>query len=539
MDTDERLDAIVVGAGFGGLHMLYRLRERGFSARVLEMGTGVGGTWYWNRYPGSRVDLESVEYSYSFLPELEQEWNWTELMPAQPEILAYLEWIADRLDLRRDIRFSTRVVAATWNEQTATWTVETDAGEKLDARFLITATGCLSAPLEPAIAGVADFAGDVLHTNRYPKAGYDFEGKRVAVIGTGSSGVQAIPVIAEEAATLHVFQRSAAYTRPANNRPLRAGEMEELKAEYPEIRARQRTSHSGTLRFGAFAVDELYRTDRLILQTAEEDRLRILDDEGWTAPGTFADVMVDIDANRAANELYAELIRRTVSDPRTAAALVPQYPMGCKRPIIDTGYYETFNRENVTLVDLRADPLVGITATGIETESGHVEVDTIVFATGFDAITGPLDRIEIRGRGGRLLRDGWVDGPHTYLGLAVAGFPNLFTITGPLSPSVLANMVMAVEQHGDWITDCLAHMREHEYLTIEATPEAEEEWTRHTLEVAETVPVRVHESCGSWYLGSNVPGKKRVYLVYTGGMPAYRARCDEVASGGYTGFVLG
>jgi cation diffusion facilitator CzcD-associated flavoprotein CzcO len=531
------LDALVIGAGFAGLYMLHRLRETGRTALVLERGAGVGGTWYWNRYPGARVDVQGVEYSYSFSPEIEQEWDWSELMPAQDELERYLNFVTDRLDLRRDIRFDTTVVAAHFDDAHGRWTVHTDDGSVYVARVVVAATGCLSEPLEPAIEGRDDFTGVSLYTSRFPRDGFDFTGKKVGVIGTGSSGVQAIPVIAETAGHLHVFQRSAAFTRPANNRPITAEEMAAIKADYPAIRRQQLESYSGTLHFAAVALPATPPADR-ILDTPAEERLAKVDRLGWGAAWDWADIAVDPDANRAGVELFAEMLRRTVDDPDVAEALVPHYPLACKRLIIDTDYVATFNRPNVTLVDLRQGGIERITATGIQTAQGHVDLDVIVFATGFDAMTGALNRIDIRGRDGQRLRDVWADGPRALLGLQVAGFPNLFTITGPGSPSVHSNMVVAIEQHVDWIIDCLDHVRAIDATVVEATEGAQDEWVRHVAELA-SGSVRSWDSCNSWYTGANVPGKPRVYLAYLGGQPAYTRHCDEVAACGYPGFVFG
>ena len=529
-------DAVVVGAGFSGLYMLHTLRKHGVTATVFEMGDGVGGTWYWNRYPGARCDVQSIEYSFSFDDDIQQEWVWTELMPPQAEVEKYLNWVCDRLDLRKDIQFSTKVIGANYDEGTDTWTVETDRGDTVTAAFFIAATGCLSAPLEPAIPGLRSFEGVSLYTNKFPREGFDFSGKRVAVIGTGSSGVQSIPVIARQAEHLHVFQRSAAYTMPSGSRALNPGELDELKAEYPEIRRQQKEAFAGTVRFGAFSAFLNIPTEK-ILDTPMEERLRVLDEKGWLGPFAWADVILDLEANKAGTELYAELIRRVVKDPETAASLVPQYPFGCKRPIIDDGYFETFNRDNVTLVDLKKDPIVEITAKGIRTEQRFVELDVIVFATGFDAMTGALIGMNIRGRGGQSLEDAWVEGPRTYLGLQSVGFPNLFTITGPGSPSVLSNMVTSIEQHVEWIGECLEYMRGKGYTVIEPTPEAQEEWCEHAASIVAGT-LRVDPTCASWYLGANVPGKPRVYLPYTGGVPAYREKCEAVVAAGYEGFTL-
>lgn len=533
-----RLDAVVVGAGFSGLYMLHRLRGLGLTAVVLEQAEGVGGTWFWNRYPGARVDVESIEYSFSFSDEIQQEWNWTELMPAQPEVEAYLNFVADRLDLRRDIRLQARVVSATFSEEDSTWTVRTEAGEFYTASFCVMATGCLSVPLEPQIEGMDSFEGLLLRTNLWPRDGVDLSNKRVGVIGTGSSGVQCIPVIAEEAAAMVVFQRSAAFTRPANNRPLAPGELKELKANYADIRAKQRAAFSGALRIGAVSLGELQPPPRKIVDSTDRERKRVQAEHGWSSPLLWADVMVDPAANEMAVRMYGDLVRAIVDDPETAASLTPHYPIGCKRQVLDTNYFATFNQDHVKLVDLRKGGIKRIVPSGVETEQGTFELDVIVLATGFDAITGALSRIDIRGRNGQRLGDLWArEGAKTYLGLQVAGFPNLFTITGPGSPSVTTNMVVSIEQHVEWITDCVEYVRRLGYSQIEATPEAQEEWMDH---VASVVAGKVYtwDTCNSWYLGANVDGKKRVYLPYRGGLPAYRERCDLVAARGYEGFRL-
>lgn len=531
-----RLDALVIGAGFGGIYALHKLRELGFRVRVVEMGDGVGGTWYWNRYPGARVDVEGVEYSYSFSKEIEQEWDWSEVMPTQSEIERYLNFVTDRLDLRRDMQFGSRVTALNYDEVAQRWTAETSTGDRFDARFVIAATGCLSAPLKPRIDGIDTFGGNSLYTNQFPKDGYDFRGKRVGVIGTGSSGVQTIPVIAEDAEQLYVFQRSAAFTRPANNRPLSKAEMQQIKADYPALRQRQLESFSGTLRFAAVTITPADPGERIV-DTTPEERRRKIDELGWAAPWSWADVYGDAQANQLGVDMFADILRRHIDDPDTAESLVPHYPLGCKRLIIDTGYFETFNRPNVALVDLRKTPIERITPAGIRTSAADYELDVIVYATGFDAMTGALNRIDIRGRHGELLRDVWAEGPRTYLGLQVAGFPNLFTITGPQSPSVHSNMVIAIEQHVDWIGECLVHMREHGLRVIEATEAAQDEWGEHVASFI-TGTIRASDSCNSWYLGANVPGKKRVYMSYYGGQPLYTQKCNEIAADDYRGFVL-
>ncbi|MDT5144349.1 MAG: hypothetical protein QOE52_4966 [Mycobacterium sp.] len=538
VDADRRFDVLVIGAGFSGLYALHRLRQLGLRTRVLEMAENVGGTWLYNRYPGARCDIESIEYSYSFSDEIQQEWVWTETMPAQPEIEAYLNFVADRLDLRRDIAFNTRVVAMAFDEEAAAWGVSTAAGETFTAPFIVAATGILSAPLEPDIPGMASFAGTSLFTSRWPTESVDLTGKRVGVIGTGSSGVQLIPVVAREALQLSVFQRSPTYTLPWQVRRFEPGELDTMKAHYDEIRAAQREHPIGAARLSAFSVLlEMLGSPPLKLASREE-QLRAIEENGVLGALNWGDIFFDIDANRMAAKLYGEAVARIVKDPKTAESLVPVHPFACKRPIIDQGYYETFNRDNVTLVDLRKSPIREVTPTGIRTEHESHELDVIIYATGFDAMTGALSRIDVRGRDGLALDEFWAsEGPLSYLGLAVAGFPNLFTVQGPGGPSPATNFVAALEQHVEWISDCIEYLRANGIRTIEALVTAQQEWIDHaTSLVASTV--LVHPSCNSWYNGGNVPGKKRMYMGYTGGIPEYRRRCDEIAAGGYTGFKL-
>ena len=537
-DADARFDALVIGAGFSGLYALHWLRQLGLRIRVLERAENVGGTWLFNRYPGARCDIESIEYSYSFSDEIQQEWVWTESMPAQAEIEAYLNFVADRLDLRRDIQFDADVVAMAFDDEAGAWVVRTEAGESFIASFVIAATGILSAPLEPDIPGMATFTGTSLFTGRWPKEGCDLTGMRVGVIGTGSTGVQLIPIVAREALQLYVFQRSPAYTLPWRVRRFEPGELDGMKARYDEIRAAQRAHPVGAARLSAFSV-LLEMLGRPPLKSAtREQQLRAIDENGVLGALNWGDIFFDIDANRMAAKLYGEAVARIVKDPDTAAALVPDHPFACKRPIIDQGYYETFNRDNVTLVDLREAPIREVTPSGIRTEHDSYELDAIVYATGFDAMTGALSRMDIRGRGGMKLGEFWASqGPLSYLGLAVAGFPNLFTVQGPGSPSAATNFVAALEQHVEWIGDCIAYLHANGIRTIEALATAQQEWIDHaTALVAPTV--LVHPSCNSWYNGGNVPGKKRMYMGYTGGIPEYRRRCDEIAAGGYTGFKL-
>jgi cation diffusion facilitator CzcD-associated flavoprotein CzcO len=538
VDDDNRFDVVIIGAGFSGLYMLFELRRLGLRTCILEKADDIGGTWLVNRYPGARCDIESIEYSYSFSDEIQQEWVWTETMPAQPEIEAYLHFVADRLNLRRDIRLRTHVTSMTFDEDAAEWTLRTESDEEFVAPYVVAASGILSVPLEPDLPGMDTFAGTSLHTSRWPADGFDLSGKRVGVIGTGSTGVQLIPVVAREAAHLTVFQRSPAYTLPWRVRTFAPGELDQLKASYPEIRAAQREHPIGAARLSAFSV-MLNMLMRPPIKTATaEDKARAVDDNGVMGALDWGDVFFDIEANRLATELYGEAIARIVTDPETAAALVPDHPFGCKRPIIDQGYYETFNRPDVTLVDLRKGALTAVTPTGIDTAQGHHDLDVIVYATGFDAMTGALSRIDVRGRDGVLLRDHWAaEGPVAYLGLAVAGFPNLFLVQGPGSPSAATNFVAALEQHVEWIGACLKHLHDNGNRTIEAQPDAQTEWVEHAASIV-AATVLVHPSCNSWYNGGNVPGKKRMYMGYTAGIPEYRRRCDEIAGNGYTGFAL-
>ncbi len=534
----EEFDVIVVGAGFSGLYSLHKMREIGLRACIIERADEVGGTWLYNRYPGARCDIESVEYSYSFSPELEQEWTWTELLPAQDEIERYLNFVADRLDLRRDIHFDTSVDAMSFDDETSTWLLDTDTGEQYRARFVIAATGILSAPLVPDISGIDSFGGDTLFSSSFPRDGYDFTGKHVAIVGTGSTGVQAVPVVARLADHLTVFQRSAAYTMPSSTRPYEEGEFEALRDRYDEIRAAQRESSIGAARLSAFSALVEVIDKPPIKEATREEQVRAIDERGVAGALLWGDVLFDIEANRMATALYGEAVARIVEDPDTAASLVPDYPFACKRPIIDDGYYETFNRDDVTLVDLHKGAITAVTPTGIDTEQGFFELDTILWATGFDAITGALTRIDIRGRDGVRLRDVWqTEGPTSYLGTQVAGFPNLFMIQGPGSPSATTNFVAALEQHIEWIGRCLADVKAGGYGSIEALHSAQDEWIDAATSLVEGSIV-VDPSCNSWWNGANVPGKKRRYLAYPLGIPEFRRVCDEIADDGYPGFKL-
>jgi cyclohexanone monooxygenase len=531
------VDVVVVGAGFAGIYSLYHLRDLGFTVQVIETGDGVGGTWYWNRYPGARCDVPSLEYSYGFSNELQQEWEWTEIMPAREEIEEYLNHVVDRFDLRRDIKFGTRVTAATFDEATARWLVETDAGDRFSAPFCVMATGCLSAPTMPEVEGRDSFEGRVLQTSLWPREGVDFTGLRVGLIGTGSSGVQATPEIAREAEHLYVFQRTATYSFPAYRGMMDPELQKSFKANPGDFRRRQRRAFAGIAGFGG-ALGPAQPPERKILETPWEEQLEVLDELGFWAARAWGDVFVDLEANEAGAELFREMIRRTIDDPEVAEALSPRgYPIGCKRLVFGVDYYEAFNRDNVTLVDLRKGAIESITPTGIRTAQGDYEVDVVIFATGFDAMTGALNRIDIRGRDGQLLRDVWAGGARTLLGLQSFGFPNLFIITGPGSPSVLSNMVVGIEQHVEWIGDCLAYLRDHGLRSIEPTLAAQDDWVEHVNQVSEGT-MYTAPTCNSWYLGANIPGKPRVFLPYVGGLPAYIERADAVASAGYEGFTL-
>jgi cyclohexanone monooxygenase len=512
--------------------MLYRLRELGLSAVAIEAGDDVGGTWYWNRYPGARCDIESMTYSFSWSPELEQEWTWSERYAAQPEILAYLRHVADRFDLRRDIRFGTRVTSVVLDEDEDRWLVETDRGEPVSAAFAIMATGCLSVPRLPDVPGVERFAGEAYHTGLWPYEPVDLAGKRVGVIGTGSSAVQVVPAIAGEAGEVLVFQRTPAFSVPAWNGPLAPEVVAERKARYAEYRRLARVTGGG---------NPWHTRDVSVHDETPEQRQREFEERyrvgGFYLHSAYSDLFTDAEANEMVSDFVRSKIRERVEDPEVAELMCPyDYPLATKRMCVDTGYYEAFNRPNVRLVDVRDAPIEEITETGLRTEREEFELDVLVFATGFDAMTGALLRTDIRGRSGLPLREKWANGPRTYLGLTIAGFPNLFTITGPGSPSVLSNMIVSIEQHVDWIADCLAFMEAHGLASVEPTLEAEDAWVEHVRELGEgTLYPR---ATSSWYMGANVPGKPRVLLPYVGGVGAYRAECERIVAGGYEGYTF-
>lgn len=524
-------DVVVIGAGFAGMYMLHTLREQGYTVHAYETGSDVGGTWFWNRYPGARCDIESIGYSYSFDDALQQEWQWSERFAPQPEILSYANHVADRFDLRRDISFETTVVSAHFVAAGDLWQLRTAEGAQVSTRFLVTAVGCLSAARTPDWLGLDSFEGAVHQTSNWPHDGVDFTGQRVGVIGTGSSGIQSIPVIAGQAETLVVFQRTPNFSVPARNRPLDPDAVAELKADYASYREQARHTSGGMI---------ITSTDKTVAEAGPAEQhaefSRRWDEGGMQFLGAFTDIAVDSDANAVAAEFVRDKIRGIVTDPEVAQRLLPHdHPIGTKRLCVDTDYYRTFNAEHVRLVDLRADPIIKIVPHGVQTRTQEFDLDSLVLATGFDAMTGPLNRIDIRGESGDLLRDKWSGGPRSYLGLATAGFPNLFTITGPGSPSVLSNMIVSIEQHVEWIADLLAHLRSHGLTRAQAEDAAENSWVEHVNEVANST---LFPTAASWYMGANIPGKTRVFMPYVGGVGVYREICDEVARDGYRGFTL-
>jgi len=525
-----RFDVVVVGAGFGGMYMLHCLRKLGFSARVYEAGGGVGGTWYWNRYPGARCDVESMQYSYSFDDALDQEWSWSEKYSPQPEILDYANHVADRYELRQDIQFDTRVTATTFDEATQRWSVETDQGDRVSAQFCVMAVGCLSAANRPDFAGIGDFQGQIYHTGEWPHEGVDLSGKRVAIIGTGSSAIQAIPIIAEQAKSLTVFQRSPSYTVPARNAKLDPEVEAAVKADYPEFRAKARMRPTG--------VYFLFNAESALDATPEEREQQY--EESWVCGGlpflgAYGDLLFEKEANDTIAEFARRKIRKTVKDPATATLLSPDNVFGCKRLCVDTGYYETYNQPHVRLVDVSKAPIEQIIRTGLVVNGEEHEVDVIICATGFAAMTGSFEKIKITGRDGLTLTKKWEAGPRTYLGLSTNGFPNFFMITGPGSPSVLASMIQSIEQHADWMVDCFAHMRDIGAKTIEPVLQDENDWVDHVNEVAK---ISLRSTCSSWYVGANIPGRPRVFMPYIGGFPIYVDRCNKVMDKGFEGFVI-
>jgi cyclohexanone monooxygenase len=528
----DAYDVIVVGAGFAGMYMLHRLRGQGLSVRVYEQGGDVGGTWYWNRYPGARCDVESMQYSYSFSEELQQEWDWSERYAPQPEILKYANHVADRFDLRSDIQLNTRVDRAVFDESANTWSVTTSKGNTVRAQYVVLATGCLSNARMPDIKGLSNFKGKVYHTGHWPHEQIDFTGLRVGVIGTGSSAIQSVPVIAEQASHLTVFQRTANFSIPARNAPLTQEEREAFRKDYPQIRRFAREE----ARNGIYTE----MPDRGALDDGDNERHAKFESR-WSRGGlTFMSVYNNLALDKAANDTAANFVRAKIAeiikDPHTAKLLQPNnHPIGSKRICVDTEYYATFNRPNVTLVDIRSNPIEEITTDSVRTGGKEYEVDALVLATGFDAMTGSVAKIDIRGRNGQTLNQKWAEGPRTYLGLMSAGFPNLFIITGPGSPSVLSNMIVSIEQHVDWITDVIAYMRGRGLDTMEAQRDAEDKWVDHVNEVAQST---LYPQANSWYMGANIPGKPQIFMPYIGGVGAYRQICNDVAAKGYEGFAM-
>lgn len=526
-------DAVVIGAGFSGLYALHRLRGLGLTIKGYEAGDGPGGTWYWNRYPGAQVDIESMEYSYSFDPELEQDWHWPEEFARQSDLEAYANHVADRFDLRSLVQFATRVVGLSFDEERNRWHVTTDRGDHVVAKYVVAATGSLDATNVPDFAGADSFRGEQYHTSRWPAEGVDLTGKRVGVIGTGSTGIQLIPMVAQEAAHLTVFQRTANFSMPSRNRP--------MDPEYERTFKQHYRSYREVMKNNASAIVPLEYPDQSIFDVDEDERERLLE-EAWQARSGFKFLRAfnDVLTDAAANEIVAEFVRRkireTVTDPDTAELLCPQtHPIGTKRPCLDSGYYETFNQDHVTLVDVRANPITGLTPTGLRTTGGQYELDVLIYATGFDAMTGALQRMNITGIGGRDIRDKWSQGPTNYLGMLVAGYPNLFMVHGPGSPSVLAQMITTGEWQVDWIADRLAYLEEHGYERIDTTTEWEDAWGKEVRTIADAT---LFDRADSWYVGANVPGKPRVFMVYIGGFDRYKQRCEDAVADHYRGFVL-
>ncbi len=532
-DQDADFDAVIVGAGVAGLYAIHRLRKIGLRVRAYEAGDGVGGTWFWNRYPGCRCDVESMEYSYSFDEDLQQEWVWPERYGTQPEILKYVQHVVERFDLMRDVQLNTRIITAEFDEETLLWTLTTEVGEQVTAPICVMAAGNLSTPRRPGVPGIDDFAGETYHTGLWPKEGVDFTGLRVAVVGTGSSGVQSIPHIAKQASELTVFQRTANFILPARNCPLDPEQAREHKATYRERRQAAYDTPFGIAGYPPPVKGALEAT-------LEERRAQY--EEKWQEGGSISylfsynDLLLDSASNETAAEFVREKIRQTVKDPVTAERLCPDnHPIGTKRLILDTDYYETFNEPHVSLIDLRSTPIETVTPGGVRTREKEFPLDAIVFATGFDAMTGAMRAIDIRVKDGITLEEQWVGGPRTYLGLMVADLPNMFMVTGPQSPGVKSQMILSIEMHVDWIKECLVRMRSEGVNRMAATAKAQDDWVNHVREVAETT---LYPQANSWYMGANIPGKPRVFMPYVGGVHTYKKKCDEVVASGYEGFVM-
>jgi len=533
MSDRETIDAVIIGAGISGMYQLHKLRdELGLDVKVFEAGSGVGGTWYWNRYPGARFDSESYSYGYSFSDELLEEWNWNEHFSPQPDNLKYLEYVADKFNLRPSIEFNTRVVSAHYNDKTNLWHIETDGNHSIKCKFVVTAVGVLSTPFVPKIPGLENFKKDSWHTADWPKEKINFEGKRVGVIGTGATAVQLIPEIAKNVGQLTVFQRTANFCKPIGNRPITAEEQVQIKQDYPKIFQRCRET------FGSFLAD--FEEKSAFDVTPEEREARY--EELWKEPGfgfwlgTYEDVLTDHKANETAAEFVRNKIRTRVDDPQVAEMLCPKgHPFGTKRVPLENGYYEVYNQNNVQLVDIKSTPIEMVTEGGLRTAEQEFEFDILILATGFDTVTGSLDRIDIRGSEGLVLKDKWIDGPKTYLGMGSAGFPNLFTVVGPTNGGTFCNIPRCIEQNVEWVSDCIKYLTENEISRIEVNQDAEDEWTDHVQEV---VKGTLFPEADSWFMGANIPGKKRQMYLYAGGSPLYRERCDNVAANNYEGYTL-
>ena len=524
---NEELDVIIVGAGFSGLYMLYKMRKMNLKALIIEIASDAGGTWFWNRYPGARCDIESIEYSYSFSDELQQEWNWSNRYSDQSEILDYVNYVVKKFNLKENIVFNTSVKSATFDENLKNWIVETDS-KSYSSKFCVMATGTLSSIKQPNFDGLENFKGDWYVTGEWPHEKLDFTSKKVAIIGTGSSAVQSIPVIAQEAKNLTVLQRSPNYTIPANNRPLTEKELSNAKSSYDQIREKAKYTRAG-IGYNQFEERKLLDLSSEEINKELNNRWKIGGQEIFTAG--FTDVGVNVEANKIVADFVKSKIKEIVKDPNVAELLSPEDAIGCKRLCADTNYFETYNRENVELIDLNSNPINSITENGILTKNKEFKFDTIIFATGFDAMTGALQAIDITGKNGKKLKQVWKDGPKSFLGLLINGFPNLFTVTGPGSPSVLTNMMVAIEQHVEWISNCINFLSKSNLNEVEADELFQIEWMDHIEEVAKNT---LRYTCNSWYVGANVPGKKRVFMPYAGGFGKYREKCDEIAENNYS-----
>lgn len=526
-------DVIVIGAGFSGLYMVHALTKSGFRVQAFEAAPDVGGTWYWNRYPGARCDSESLTYCYTFDEELCQDWTWTDRYPAGPEVLAYLQHVAERFKLRQHFKFNAKILSATYKEDTRRWEVTTTSGESVSAKFFISAVGNLSVPATPAVPGIEDYKGRWVHTGAWPDEPIDFTNKRVAVIGTGSSGIQISQSIAKTAGHLTVFQRTPTYTIPLRNMPLDPDIQRLWKSKYPDL--------IKTVRYSDGGLPFYVGTKSLKNANPEEQRKGL--QAGWNLGGfrfmfgIFNDIGSDHDANKVAADFVREQVDAIVKDPSTAALLKPtSYPLGAKRIPLQTDYYEIFNQGNVDLVDLLKNPITQMTANGLIAGSTEHEFDLVVFATGFEAVTGPLVHIDITGKNGQKLKNVWEDGPYSYLGLATPGFPNMFTVAGPGGPGLISNVPPTLEQHVEWVSGCINYLRDHKVDEIEASESSADEWIRHVH--AEAKKTMYPYAPRSWYDGSSLTGKTRPFPIYTGGFGNYRKICDNVAADDYHGFII-